>query len=132
MKGVLGPEMSRAWGAWFQVSDKTKGRLLQRTLSHRDFFLPKAAYALTSMIFFWFCYSVFLQMCDLVSFRCINIRVSRILTVIFSHLHSEQTRKNSIKLTSSISVLLSRLSHAVPFIFPLRSSVPAALIFTLL
>ena len=38
LKGVLGLEVSRAWGAWFKVSDKTKGPPAENS------FLPKAAY----------------------------------------------------------------------------------------
>ena len=38
LKGVLGLEVSRAWGAWFKVSDKTKGPPAENS------FLPKAVY----------------------------------------------------------------------------------------
>lgn len=39
--GVLGPEMSRAWCAWFKVTVKTKCRLLQRALCCKELFPAK-------------------------------------------------------------------------------------------
>lgn len=39
--GVLGPEMSRAWCAWFKVTVKTKCRPAESSLLQRTFSLPK-------------------------------------------------------------------------------------------
>ena len=44
LKGMLGPEACRAWGARFKASDKAKGVSCRELFPKKSPFLPKGAY----------------------------------------------------------------------------------------